>query len=83
MSAPLSILDMPLTADWLQVWCFGTLSDTVVKSVFQILLSTLLTGVIKNIILLGNKKLSGVQGALDFFSLLTTRRHNNSLQPFS
>ncbi len=28
----------PLTADWLQV-CFGTRSDTVVKSVFQILLS--------------------------------------------
>ncbi len=34
----LSVLDMPLTADWLQV-CFGTWSDTVVKSVFKILLS--------------------------------------------
>ncbi len=34
----LSIQDTPLTADWLQV-CFGTWSDTAVKSVFQKLLS--------------------------------------------
>ncbi len=33
----LSLLDRPLTADWQQV-CLGTRPDTVVKSVFQILI---------------------------------------------